>query len=539
MRAQPSTEPLSNSGREAPTSSTKSHPQLLSPSPSPPSSASASASASAAFANGSTTRKQSQEKDRILKLSPVEIEELTSAPDSLAHRVVPERPAAPSPAHHENGISPSERRDRDSLSPNQTMAGKRARGSSEANSLTTAALLSSPISPQDAGSREPPSSSAGTLRPVPSRAISTPPPLSREDLSARLNGTAHHPSSSKAARATPAPLRLGQSRTPTSMKPSGTLPPVTPDPAPSPMPPSIPLPPLSIPTYLQLELSSSRPSPLYIHRSVTSEFPYESSKVKFDRLLNFLILPPQLEGVLWFGALACLDSWLYSFTILPLRFLKALGILAQWWGTTLLKETKDLTSFVYWGAGRMWQRRLLNAENAVSPVAQPSSNGTSRSPKPSDSKNDPSEADRRRGRNNPRKHRRSKSTPSLLLPSHKADLLKGFVVLFSCVILTRFDASRMYHGIRGQAAIKLYVIYNVLEVRAWPLLKLMFLTRGVCRSVTVSSQLWGRMSLNASSPGKRWNAILMVEVSFYGLSACSCWLSVITSSIPRPCSIKS
>lgn len=27
-----------------------------------------------------------------------------------------------------------------------------------------------------------------------------------------------------------------------------------------------------------------------------------------------------------------------------------------------------------------------------------------------------------------------------------------------------FDASRMYHGIRGQAAIKLYVIYNVLEV---------------------------------------------------------------------------
>lgn len=27
-----------------------------------------------------------------------------------------------------------------------------------------------------------------------------------------------------------------------------------------------------------------------------------------------------------------------------------------------------------------------------------------------------------------------------------------------------FDASRMYHSIRGQAAIKLYVIYNVLEV---------------------------------------------------------------------------
>ena len=32
------------------------------------------------------------------------------------------------------------------------------------------------------------------------------------------------------------------------------------------------------------------------------------------------------------------------------------------------------------------------------------------------------------------------------------------------MILMKLDASRMYHSIRGQAAIKLYVIYNVLEV---------------------------------------------------------------------------
>lgn len=50
------------------------------------------------------------------------------------------------------------------------------------------------------------------------------------------------------------------------------------------------------------------------------------------------------------------------------------------------------------------------------------------------------------------------------MPDHKADLLKGLLVLFSCSILMYFDASRMYHSIRGQAAIKLYVIYNVLEV---------------------------------------------------------------------------
>jgi hypothetical protein len=50
------------------------------------------------------------------------------------------------------------------------------------------------------------------------------------------------------------------------------------------------------------------------------------------------------------------------------------------------------------------------------------------------------------------------------MPSHKADILKGLLVIASCAILMRFDASKMYHGIRGQAAIKLYVIYNVLEV---------------------------------------------------------------------------
>jgi hypothetical protein len=70
----------------------------------------------------------------------------------------------------------------------------------------------------------------------------------------------------------------------------------------------------------------------------------------------------------------------------------------------------------------------------------------------------------RRTRNSRFRHRRTKSTPSALMPSHKADILKGLLIVFSCFVLMRFDASRMYHGIRGQSAIKLYVIYNLLEV---------------------------------------------------------------------------
>ncbi len=249
------------------------------------------------------------------------------------------------------------------------------------------------------------------------------------------------------------------------------------------MPPSIPLPPLSLPTYLQLELSSARPSPLYIHRSAVTDFPYESSKIKFERLVNFLLLPPQLELTLWFGALACLDAWLYSFTILPLRFFVAVSVLGRWWSSNLAREAKDISRIIYEGLGRMWKRSGRRDTEKVSSKAPKSPRKTrSRgkwgadgnhigrksatfSEKESGSGLN-SASEQRRFKSSVHRHRRSKSTPSALLADHKADLLKGLVVLFSCLVLMRFDASRMYHGIRGQAAIKLYVIYNVLEVRS-------------------------------------------------------------------------
>ncbi|KAL8828836.1 MAG: hypothetical protein Q9191_002355, partial [Dirinaria sp. TL-2023a] len=310
----------------------------------------------------------------------------------------------------------------------------------------------------------------GTSRPpLPSHTYSTP-ALNRRRLS-KLNDSARGPStgSSQNLRSTPTPLPLDKNTiAPKAIGLEGNMP--------SPMPSSIPAPPLSLPTYLQLELSSNGPSPLYIHRSITSDFPYESSRVKIERLQNFLLLPPQLEQVLWFGALACLDAWLYSFTILPLRFLKAISILARSWGKNASREIGFVGSFIYAGTGRMWHRRHRKnslASRATSDAPQPRQNGTLQYEGPaavsekeddqtSEVRNQPNR--RRRGSRSYRHHRRSKSTPSALGPDHKADILKGLLILISCVILMRFDASRMYHGIRGQAAIKLYVIYNVLEV---------------------------------------------------------------------------
>lgn len=167
--------------------------------------------------------------------------------------------------------------------------------------------------------------------------------------------------------------------------------------------------------------------------------------------MNFLLLPPHLESVLWFGALACLDSWLYIFTILPLRLLKSFYILATSWATNFTTEVHFVSNFVYNGAGRMWRRRRSslppNSTRKVSESSVPEYRTMQSN-------------NRRQGR----RHHRTKSVPSTLLPDDKADILRGLLILSTCLILLRLDASRMYHWVRGQAAIKLYVIYNILEV---------------------------------------------------------------------------
>ena len=246
---------------------------------------------------------------------------------------------------------------------------------------------------------------------------------------------------------------------------------------PSPMPSTIPAPPSSLSTFLELELSSQPPPPFYIHQSRFNDYPYESSRVKIERLQNFLLLPPQLEQVLWFGALACLDAWLYTFTLLPLRFLKALSLLIRSWAINIARESNLIATFVYTGFGRFWRRRRKSSLAESDRTLTPSNDGISQKlekastgpPFPTENGNVTHEQRQqtrsRRSSNVYRHHRRTKSTPSALSENHKADILKGFLIVISCIILMHFDASRMYHGIRGQAAIKLYVIYNVLEVR--------------------------------------------------------------------------
>ncbi len=412
------------------------------------------------------------DREKVLKLSPAQIQELTHSPSSLPVRTASSLPEEVTPLAESSPCEESGPRLQNGVS--------EAQGGAMRNSIDLDGVDTKAEPPRlrlyeeiNGGTQKEQRHSRPSFS---SRTVST--PVIRRKQSSRTVGPGQDQSGQQRP-GRPPPLNFDENKT-NGTSGAKTVP--SQDPLLSPAPTNLPLPPLSLPMYLQLELSSEKPSPLYIHRSPSYDFPYESSKVKFERLLNFLWLAPQLEQVLWFGALACLDAWLYTFTILPLRFFRALWVLIGWVAQSAVREAKDLASFVYSGLGRLWRRKRQQSDFSVPGTPAVDGLGSRRTsfmtarpslPTPMAQEkvnSDPVSAQRpqpqrRHTKSNTYRSRRTKPKPSALLPDHKADLLNGLLVLTSCMILMRFDASRMYHGIRGQAAIKLYVIYNVLEVR--------------------------------------------------------------------------
>lgn len=340
--------------------------------------------------------------------------------------------------------------------------------------------------------------------------------------------------------------------------------------APSPMPPTFPIPPMSAPTFLQLELAAQRPSPLYIHQS-SGDIAYESSAVKFERLKNFLFLAPLLERSLIFGALACLDAWLWTLTILPLRFFRAVRVLVGWWGYVFAKEVRWLMGFVWEGLGRMWRRARMGRDASRRPSLdsrRSSETGRSRSPsrvreplkelsangsstgfngssgdalkrtesgraKAADIGLSLANLTKSRSLKGPYHHKRTKSIPSSLSSFHKADLLQFAVIIMSCVILTQLDSSRVYHFIRAQSAVKLYVIYNLIEVCfCCPGGNLTYKSDTRLRLVTVCSPLWARTFSSVCSVPKPSLGTVSDGPKYCFRLACSVWPWSTTAPMP-------
>ncbi|KAI5889612.1 DUF747-domain-containing protein [Schizophyllum commune H4-8] len=170
-----------------------------------------------------------------------------------------------------------------------------------------------------------------------------------------------------------------------------SLPP-TPIPATSPVGPESPGDIPMSPSYSMLPHESSAPFSIwdYLREELLATDFDSHQEMKWERVSNFLSIPIAIEKLLGFGFILCFDSFLYTFTILPIR--------------------ATLAFF-----------RLCS--NMFSPKAPP------------------------------------------LPPSQKADLLRATLLLSSIAILTPLtDASKIYHSIRGQDTIKLYVIFNALEI---------------------------------------------------------------------------
>ncbi|KAF5393335.1 hypothetical protein D9757_000567 [Collybiopsis confluens] len=114
-------------------------------------------------------------------------------------------------------------------------------------------------------------------------------------------------------------------------------------------------------------------------------------ELKWERVSNFFSIPVAIEKIIGFGFILCFDSFLYTFTVLPIRFAIA-----------FFRLIKNLFS---------------------SPSAPP------------------------------------------LPPAQKADLLRTLLLVITIAILIPLtDASKIYHFVRGQDTIKLYVIFNALEI---------------------------------------------------------------------------
>ncbi|TRY76158.1 hypothetical protein TCAL_03511 [Tigriopus californicus] len=139
----------------------------------------------------------------------------------------------------------------------------------------------------------------------------------------------------------------------------------------------------------------------YISSEVTRGYELEHDEARYtarrQKMYTFMRIPRELEKFMSYGFFQCLDSFLFVFTFLPLRFV--LACLALLWRVPL----------VWLGALRPYHGRSL-------------------------------------------------------FPAEIIDLLKGLIIAVCVYSMTHIDTSVMYHMIKSQSVIKLYLFYNMLEV---------------------------------------------------------------------------
>ncbi|EFN87546.1 Protein TAPT1-like protein [Harpegnathos saltator] len=143
----------------------------------------------------------------------------------------------------------------------------------------------------------------------------------------------------------------------------------------------------------------------FLRTELTRGYQLEHDEERFsarrEKIYSFLQIPKEVEEFMVYGFLQCADSFLFVYTFLPLRFAMAL------WAVI----TRPLQHCLRSG-----------------------------------------------------KFRGAKNTGKYLSPAEVCDLLKGVVVVGCWAATWKVDTSMMYHLVKSQSVIKLYIFYNMLEV---------------------------------------------------------------------------
>lgn len=142
----------------------------------------------------------------------------------------------------------------------------------------------------------------------------------------------------------------------------------------------------------------------FIRTELTRGYQLEHDEERFserrEKIYSFMKIPREVEKFMTYGFLQCADSFLFVYTFLPLRF-----IMALW---------------------RVIVRLLWHCLG------------------------------KERGQ--------SKDADNHLRSAEVCDLLKGIVVIGCWAATWKVDTSMMYHLVKSQSVIKLYIFYNMLEV---------------------------------------------------------------------------
>ncbi|GAB0489010.1 hypothetical protein MMPV_000225 [Pyropia vietnamensis] len=142
---------------------------------------------------------------------------------------------------------------------------------------------------------------------------------------------------------------------------------------------------------------------------------------------NFVQVPLKLERLLALGILICADEFLSVFTLLPLRVVAGVAAL-------VFATVRAIGAWL----GRLFRRRGGWRALPAAAVSPPS----------------PSPATRRR----------SAAARTRRIVGGAVDVVHLSLLVATAATLFAVDISRVYHSIRGQSVIKLYVVFNVMEI---------------------------------------------------------------------------